>query len=240
VRGMWRQTGRARPSGGIGGRWSLANSPCQRARIIPLYPVRVQQLWPLASAGRPEGLRASGTVDTIVSGENAMQGTTPPEPETRAAGERPLVQRAYETRAEISVRHIELTSVSERLDHVAAVSRAQRWGVRGQLLLGGGVGGVVGFVPFIASGPEVPFIVAYVVLVGAAMLLAWLHREAESDVAAERVDSVLAIKEHIDKTMLPTETPRLQAPTQARRLAAPAASLASETPLPPPHSPAEG
>ena len=151
--------------------------------------------------------------------------------------EPPLVERDYETRAEMRVRHSELKSISERLDHVAAVSRAGKWGIRGQVLLGGGMGGVVGFVPFIASGPGLAFIVAYIVLIAVAMLLAWLHREAEQDIAAERVDSVLAIKEHIDKTLLKTETPRLQAPTTARRLAA---AAASESPSPQPRSPAAG
>jgi hypothetical protein len=62
---------------------------------------------------------------------------------------------------------------------------------------------------------------------------------AAQDVSLERADSILAIKEHIDKTMLTTETPRLQAPTSARRLGLPNAAEQTpqelEAPLPPPN-----
>jgi hypothetical protein len=135
--------------------------------------------------------------------------------------EPPLVERAYEVRAEMKVRHIELKSISERLNNVAALSRAEKWGIRYQLLIGTLVGGGVGFIPFIASGPSPVFVGAYVVVLAAALLVAWLHREAATDIAAERADSILAIKEHIDKTMLATETARLRAPTPTRRVEPP-------------------
>lgn len=117
------------------------------------------------------------------------------------------------------VRHVELKSISERLDHVEAVSRANKWGIRSQLLFGGFGGGAIGFIPFIASGPALVFIVVYVAIVLLALVLAALQRDAATDIAAERADSILAIKEHIDNTMLTTETPRLQAPARARRVA---------------------
>jgi len=153
--------------------------------------------------------------------------------------EPPLVERAYEVRAEMKVRHSELKSISERLDNVAAISRAEKWGVRYQLLIGTLVGGGVGFIPFIASGPSVVFVAAYVVVLAVALLVAWLHREAATDIAAERADSILAIKEHIDKTMLATETARLQAPTTARRVAPPAGAP-ERSPEPEAPSPRQG
>jgi hypothetical protein len=164
------------------------------------------------------------------------------EPGTTLADQKepPLVERAYEVRAEMKVRHVELKSISERLDNVAALSRVEKWGVRYQLLVGTIVGGGVGFIPFIASGPSLVFVVAYVVALAVAVLVTRLHREAATDIAAERADSILAIKEHIDKTMLTTETPRLQAPTSARRLGLPDVPAAGQTPrepdapLPPP------
>ncbi len=165
-----------------------------------------------------------------------------PEPGTALAEaqqkEPPLVERAYEVRAEMKVRHIELKSLSERLDNVTALSRSQKWGVRYQLLVGALVGGGVGFVPFIASGPSVGFVVAYVAVLAVALLVTWLHREAAIDIAAERADSIVAIKEHIDKTMLATETARLQAPTTARRL--PPAGGPVQSPEPEAPSPRQG
>jgi hypothetical protein len=154
--------------------------------------------------------------------------------------EPPLVERAYEVRAEMKVRHIELKSISERLDHVAAVSRAQRWGVRSQLLFGGLAGGVIGFIPFIASGPGLPFVIAYLVALAAALILAALHRDAATDIAAERADSILAIKEHIDNTMLRTETPRLQAPTRRLGPGSSPPESSPESPSPQRDPPAEG
>jgi hypothetical protein len=148
----------------------------------------------------------------------STQPPVPSLPEPAGSGEAPVVLRSYEARAEIQVRHMELKSLSERLDNVAALSRAEKWGVRYQLLVGAMVGGVVGFVPFIASGPSLGYVVAYVVVLAVALLVTGLHREATKDIAAERADSILAIKEHIDKTMLTTETARLQAPNAARRL----------------------
>lgn len=138
----------------------------------------------------------------------------------------------------MKVRHSELKSISERLDHVAALSRAEKWGVRSQYLIGGLGGGTIGFVPFIASGPALTFIVGYLVALVVVLLLGILHWEAATDIAAERADSILAIKEHIDNTMLTTETPRLQAPARARRVAPPA--VPHEPRSLPPSSPAEG
>lgn len=170
-----------------------------------------------------------------------MSGSEPPETLADAQQKEPpppLVERAYEQRAEMKVRHAELKSVSERLDHVAPLSRAHKWGVQSQFLIGGVGGGIVGFIPFIASGPALVFVVVYVVVLVVALGVALLCKEAATDTAAERADSVLAIKEHIDTTLLTTETPRLQAPTGARRLGpgAPAASAQAQSPQPGSHA----
>jgi hypothetical protein len=150
--------------------------------------------------------------------------------------EPPLVERAYETRAEMKVRHSELKSISERLDHVAAVSRAKKWEVGSQVTFGVVAGGVVALLPFLAAKPSLVLVTIYVVMLigtAGASMLCW---SANKDIAEERTDSVLSIKEHIDKTMLKTETPRLQAPTDVRRLEAPVEQLreGAEPLLPPP------
>jgi hypothetical protein len=147
----------------------------------------------------------------------------------------PLVERAYEARAEMKVRHSELKSISERLDNVAAVSRAKKWEVGSQVTLGVVAGGVIALLPFFAAKPSVVLVIAYVVVLIAATGASWLCWGANSDIAEERTDSVLSIKEHIDKTMLKTETPRLQAPTDVRRLEAPVERPPEEhePPLPP-------
>src|ERR1700694_4426166 len=56
--------------------------------------------------------RATGPMNDAAG--TALAGTQQKEP--------PLVERDYETRAEMRVRHSELKSISERLDGVAAVS----------------------------------------------------------------------------------------------------------------------
>lgn len=143
--------------------------------------------------------------------------------------EPPLVERAYETRAEMKIRHSELKSISERLDHVAAVSRAKKWEVGAQVTFGVVAGGVVALLPFLVAKPSLVLVIAYsavLIATAGASRLCWV---AGADIAEERVDSVLSIKEHIDRTMLKTETPRLQAPTDVRRLEAPV-----EQPAPPP------
>jgi hypothetical protein len=150
--------------------------------------------------------------------------------------EPPLVERAYETRAEMKVRHIELKAISERLDHVAAVSRAKKWEIRSQVTFGVVAGGVVALIPFLAAKPSLVLVVCYVAVLIVATGVSRLCWTAGTDIAGERTDSVLAIKEHIDKTMLKTETPRLQAPTDIRRLEAPVEPPLRdpEPPLPPP------
>lgn len=153
-------------------------------------------------------------MDVIVSIEDAIGATEPPPPETRAAGEAPLVQRPYEVRAEMKVRHVELKSISERLDHVAETSRAKKWELTAEVMLGAFGAGVLGLIPFFASKPSATLVVGYFLLLAAVGAIGRICWSAGKDVASERVDSILAIKEHIDKTMLRTETPRLQAPTR--------------------------
>lgn len=151
--------------------------------------------------------------------------------------EPPLVERSYESRAEIRVRHMELKSISERLDHVAAVSRARKWEVRSQLALGALGAGLIGVVPFAAIEPPLIAAACYGLALAVALYLSWTYSAAAHDVSDERVDSILAIKEHIDNTMLKTDTPRLQAPTRRLGPAAPEGSL---TPSPLPSAPEGG
>lgn len=149
--------------------------------------------------------------------------------------EPPLVERAYEVRAEMKVRHSELKSVSERLDHILAVPRARKWELRSQVVLGAVGGGFIGLIPFVALGPPLIAWGAYVVALVVALYFGLTYSDAANDVAAERADSILAIKEHIDKNMLTTEAARLQAPTPTRRLepAGPAPAGAPPSPLAP-------
>jgi hypothetical protein len=135
-------------------------------------------------------------------------------PEGRIPSEAPLVDRPVEVIAEMRVRHSELKSISERLDHVAAVSRARKWEVRSQLALGALGAGLIGVVPFATTKPSLIAAVGYGLALAAACYLSWTYSSAAQDISAERVDSILAIKEHIDNTMLKTDTPRLQAPTR--------------------------
>lgn len=164
---------------------------------------------------------------------DAEPGTTLTEVQQK---EPPLVERAYETRAEMKVRHIELKAISERLDHVVAVSRAKKWEVGSQVTFGVVAGGVVALLPFLAAKPSLVLVICYVAVLLATAGASRLCWTAGTDIAGERTDSVLSIKEHIDKTMLKTETPRLQAPTKIRRLEAPVDPQLEkpEPPLPPP------
>ncbi len=148
--------------------------------------------------------------------------------------EPPLVERDFETRAEMKVRHSELKSISERLDHVSAVSRAKKWEVGSQVTFGVFAGGVVALLPFLAAKPSLVLVICYFAVLLAAVGASRLCWTAGADIAEERIDSVLSIKEHIDKTMLKTETPRLQAPTDVRRLVAPEQPRAEPEPLLPP------
>ena len=175
-----------------------------------------------------------------------MSAELPRLPEGRIASEAPLVERSFDTIAELRVRHSELKSISERLDHVAAVSRARKWEVRSQLALGALGAGLIGVVPFTTTSPSLIASILYGLVLAGALYLSWTYSKAAEDVGAERVDSILAIKEHIDTTMLKTDTPRLQAPT--RRLG-PAATPqeptapegpTAETPSPPPSLPGAG
>jgi hypothetical protein len=149
-----------------------------------------------------------------------------------AQKEPPLVERAYEQRAEMRVRHAELKSVSERLDLVAPASRARKWEIRSQVGFGAFFGGLVGIVPFLAVEPPLLAAVGYAVVLVAVLLLTLIFGDAAEDVAAERADSVLAIKEHIDNTMLRTTVARLQPPAPTRRVAGPPIS-APRPPEPP-------
>jgi hypothetical protein len=124
------------------------------------------------------------------------------------------VERPFDAIAELRVRHSELKSISERLDHVATVSRARKWEVRSQLALGALGAGLIGVVPFATAKPSLIASVVYGIVLAGALYLSWTYSKAAQDVGAERVDSILAIKEHIDTTMLKTDTPRLQAPTR--------------------------
>jgi hypothetical protein len=130
--------------------------------------------------------------------------------------------------------------ISERLDHVAALSRAGKWTPRSHIAMGAVGGGFIGLVPFLVVKPPLLASLAYVVALAVALYLGLTYSEAAEDIASERADSILAIKEHIDNTMLTTETPRLQAPTSARRLGSPEVPVAEQThqepeaPLPPP------
>lgn len=142
-----------------------------------------------------------------------------------------LVQRPVEAVAEMRVRHSELKSISERLDHVAAVSRARKWEVRSQLALGALGAGLIGVVPFATTEPSLIASLLYGIVLAVALYLSWAYSAAAHDVSAERVDSILAIKEHIDQTMLKTDTPRLQAPT--RRLGPASTQHESATPAEP-------
>ncbi len=149
----------------------------------------------------------------------------------------PQVERSYEATAELKgVRHIELKSISERLDHVAAVSRAKKWEVRSEVTFGLVAAGILGAIPFGATNPSFVLIVGYVLVVAAVGIVCRLCWRAGKDVAEERADSVVAIKEHIDKTMLSTDTPLLQAPTGARRLGLGASAQPPEDQSPPPSS----
>jgi hypothetical protein len=164
--------------------------------------------------------------------------STPPPvssiPETGPSGEAPVVERPYEVRAEMKIRHSELKSISERLDHVANTSRAKKWEVSAEVAFGAFGAGVLGLVPFLVSKPSLVLLIGYLMLLAGAGIFGLICWNAGRDVADERVDSVLAIKQHIDSTMLRTETPRLQAPTTARRVAPPAAQLPpdDQPPLP--------
>jgi hypothetical protein len=135
-------------------------------------------------------------------------------PEGRLPSEAPLVDRPVEAVAELRIRHSELKSISERLDHVAALSRAKKWELRSQVTFGALGGGFIGLVPFLAVGPPLIASAAYVAVLVVALILSLTYSGAADDVSAERADSILAIKEHIDNTMLRTDTPRLQAPTR--------------------------
>lgn len=146
-----------------------------------------------------------------------MNADLPQLPEGGIPSEAPLVSRPVEAVAELRIRHSELKSVSERLDHVAATSRAKKWELRSQVAFGALGGGGVGLIPFLAVRPPAVASAAYVAVLVVVLLLSLNYSNAAEDVAAERADSILAIKEHIDNTMLETGTPRLHAPT--RRLA---------------------
>lgn len=138
------------------------------------------------------------------------------------------------------VRHSELKSISERLNHVAAVSRARRWEVRSQLALGALGAGLIGIVPFATTAPSLVAAIGYGLALAAAFYLSWTYAAAAQDVSAERVDSILAIKEHIDSTMLNTDTPRLQAPTRrlgrGSSLSESLGHAAAPSPQPNPHA----
>lgn len=164
----------------------------------------------------------------------STQPPVPPFPETGPAGEAPLVERPYEVRAEIKVRHMELKSISERLDHVANASRAKKWEVSAEVALGVFGAGVLGLIPVFASEPSVALIVGYLLLVVGAGIFGLICLQAGKDVADERVDSILAIKEHIDNTLVKTDTPRLQAPTRRLGPAAAPLEVSVEAPSPPP------
>jgi hypothetical protein len=148
-------------------------------------------------------------------------------PEGRLPDEAPLVERPYEVRAEMKIRHSELKAISERLDHVANTSRAKKWEISAEVTYGAFGAGVIGLIPFFVSKPSLPLVVGYLLLLAGAGIFGFICWHAGKDVADERVDSVLAIKQHIDSTMLRTETPRLQAPTPARRVAPPVAQPTS-------------
>jgi len=153
----------------------------------------------------------------------------------RLAGQQkepPQVDRPYEVMAELKIRHSELKSISERLAHVANTSRAKKWEVTSEVAFGAFGTGVLGLIPFFVSKPSLPLIVGYLLLLVEAGLFGLICWNAGKDVADERVDSVIAIKDHIDKNMLTTEAARLQPPTPTRRLepaslVAPAAAQAA-------------
>jgi hypothetical protein len=165
-------------------------------------------------------------------------------PEGRLPSEASLVERPFETTAELRIRHSELKSISERLDHVAATSRAPKWERRYQMALGATGAGIIGLIPFLVSRPSLIAEGIYAAVLAVALFLSRQYSNAARDVSAERADSVLAIKEHIDNTMLTTETPRLQAPTTARRIGprppspaeAPGAPPQTQAPSPQPGS----
>jgi hypothetical protein len=129
----------------------------------------------------------------------------------------PLVERPVEATAEMVVRHAELKSISERLDRIGAQPRARRWESRSEIAMGAVFGGAVGLIPFVASEPSALAVVIYVAVVVTLLGLSQIFWKAAEDVSAERGESIKAIKEHIDNTLLTTETPRLQAPSSARR-----------------------
>jgi hypothetical protein len=151
------------------------------------------------------------------------------EPETTLAEvqqkEPPLIERDYETRAEMKVRHSELKSISERLDHVAAVSRAKKWEVGSQVTFGVVAGGVVALLPFLAARPSLVLVIGYFAVLIAAAGASRLCWTASADIAGERTDSVLSIKEHIDKNHVengnatPASAHRCQATWGSRRAA---------------------
>ena len=153
------------------------------------------------------------------------QGSLPSEP--------PQVERPYEVMAELKIRHSELKSISERLAHVADASRAKKWEVSAEVAFGAFGTGVLGLIPFFVSKPSLPLVVGYLLLLAEAGLFGLICWNAGKDVADERVDSVIAIKEHIDKNMLTTETARLQAPTPTRRLEPASPGSAGAQPSPP-------
>lgn len=158
--------------------------------------------------------------------------------EVQRQGEPPLVERPFEARAEMKVRHIELKAISERLDNVAEVSRAGKWEVRSQLALGALGAGLIGLVPFAVVDPPLIAAAGYALALAIAAYLGWTYSSAAQDISSERVDSILAIKEHIDATMLKTDTPRLQAPT--RRLGPAATQELPVSPSPQPSAPDGG
>lgn len=161
-------------------------------------------------------------------------------PEDRLPGEAPLVERSVEVIAELRIRHSELKSISERLDHVATLSRARKWELRSQIALGALGGGFIGLVLFLALKPPLFAAVGYGVVLALALYSSLTYSAAAEDISAERADSILGIKEHIDNTMLKTDTPRLQAPTRRLGPGPSSGPVEGQAPSPRRYPPGEG
>jgi hypothetical protein len=167
-----------------------------------------------------------------------MTAQLPPSDQPRS--EPPQLARSLETIAELpNIRHSELKSISERLGTVAEVSRSAAWGDRSQLAKGIAGGGAIGFVPFLVENPSTVAVGAYALAVLVAMAAGLIFSSAGKDVQAERSDSITAIKDHIDKYILATETPPRLLGT-ARRVEPALLPPYGTTPDPPAPSPPAG
>jgi hypothetical protein len=78
-----------------------------------------------------------------------------------------------------------------------------KWESRSQKLEAAAIGAAVAFVPFLVEKPSTIAIGAYVAILAVVIFISRRDGDAADDTRAERIESVSAIKEHIDKHLLP-------------------------------------